>query len=1027
MGFNVQDHILQENFQVLKKHHPGLLSQLSSAEISPMGEVVVSGEKDLPNLKIMVNGKPVLLHPEQDPEADQHYFLSRIRVDFSGVEILFGMGLGYGVKSLLQQRQDIRNLVILEPEPGILLQALRYMDLTDLLKDPRVILGIDPEDPDVFLAAVQKGIAFEDTQFLEHPVIVQCFSERYKPLLERIYKHVNRYNIAGATKMKFGKKIVRNRFDHLKSLGHYFRFESLMDQFKDVPAYIAAGGPSLEADIGFLKQVQDRAVIICVDSVLPVFLDNGIIPDFVTCIDYQDITYEKFAHKVNEIPDSIALLNYTSTNPVVQKNFPGVRKFFLFSEEGIDHWINTLVHGNHFFSSGPSVANLNFIAARVMGCSPIVFVGQDLCYNYKKSHTKDVMLTAQDWTEEHLKTGKGLSWIKGVEGEDVPATRDLINIMNFFESLIHHNPGEYINCSTGGAHIEGTRYLPLAQAVDIYYSDTTRTSKVLGDICSPQNTINPGLIAEQLKNDLSVVEPILALIRKVDRLLKKCRAEIPGIVKKWKRNPVLPPKIKTLLTDIDTINNRIDSHDQVWRILEDLTSKALRKSEQMVFEAGKLKGIVHKYPEWLEKSVDRLVFVNTIRMDAIEFLVQGIKEVITHITAEKRLLEQNCDDMETIRNLAALYVESEDYSLARPFIEKYYNVNSDSAQANFLMGCLNAQLRRIDTMDDCFIKASHSDPEYEIQINKYRYRIGHYYFDSAVDYKQYDLQVTKGLLLKGLRFCPFHKKIRNMITEIADEDVNLFNQADAGGILHEHESVIQNWLETIKNYPQVQSCLSSENLGIVYYYWGKIKFTSDQREEALVQFRKSMAYLPEDAGLLLKIADLFLCSFDYEEGIPWLNKAIDMDVGSATYWEGFGDFLFKHNQFDEALSAYEQMLQYFPQKSEIREKVVQCWLQKGNRLHGDGDFQMAEIAYNQGLQLCAENSPSLVHLYNNLGSTLQNREEFELALSAYDRALEIDADYAEALHNKGVLLNALGETERATQLLLRAKSLSSKL
>jgi len=173
-----------------------------------------------------------------------------------------------------------------------------------------------------------------------------------------------------------------------------------------------------------------------------------------------------------------------------------------------------------------------------------------------------------------------------------------------------------------------------------------------------------------------------------------------------------------------------------------------------------------------------------------------------------------------------------------------------------------------------------------------------------------------------------------------------------------------------------------------------------------------MAYLPEDSGLLLKVADLFLCAFDYEEGLLYLNKAIGMDVGCATYWEGFGDFLFQHNKFDEALSSYEQMLHYFPQKNEIQEKMVQCWLQKGNRLHGEGDFSEAEKAYNQGLHLCAENSPSLVHLYNNLGSALQNREEFELALSAYDRALEIDSDYAEALYNKGVLLNGLGETER---------------
>ena len=872
MGIRVQDYILRANFLVLKKHHPDVLSRLETEGVAPLGEVVQTGEKGLLNLKITDNDNPVFLHPKKDPASDQHYFLTKIPKDFSGVEILLGMGLGYAAKAVLQQREDIRNLVIIESEPGILLQALACMDLADLLKDPRVILGINPEDPAVFMAPAQKGIAFEDTQILEHPVIFSQFHETYKPVQDRIFAHVNQYNIAGATKMKFGKKIVGNRFDHLKSMGHYFRFEDLMDQFKDIPAYIVAGGPSLEADIRFLEKVQDKAIILAVDTVLPVFLNHGMVPDFVSCIDHQDITYEKMAQKIGEVPETVSLLTYTATTPVVQKNFPGNRKFFLMAEDGISHWVNTVIGGKHFFASGPSVANLNFIAAKVMGCSPIIFVGQDLCYNMEKSHTKDVVLTSHDRVKKLIETGKDLSWVKTVDGKDAPTDRGMINIKNFFESLIRHNPGDYINCSTGGAHIEGTRYMPLSQAVELYHSDRTMISEKIEKICLPENIITPELIAENIKKDLQVVQQILVLSRQVEALLEQCGKELPGIRKKWKRNPVLPQKILKRLAEIDALNNRIDSYHRIWEILEDMTAKALQKSEQMAFEAGKLQGVSQKYPDWLEKTVDRLIYVTDIRKDALEFLEQGIEDVIDHITEETRLRELDPGNLETLEALISLYIDSKEYSLARPLAEKYHELKPDSAQANFFLGILAAHQRLLDQMDDCFIAAERIDSTYGTKINECRANFGDHYFDQASLFKS--SSVCKKFLLVGLAFCPFHEKLQNLLIEIAEQDIKKLREADAGEKLQEHAETIEAWIQIMDTYSIVHSCLSNELMGIIYYFEGKMMFRAGEKENATALFKKSIIYLPQDAGLYLKIADLYLCTFDYDQGILYLNRAI---------------------------------------------------------------------------------------------------------------------------------------------------------
>jgi len=1024
MGVDVQEYISLKNYQLLKKNHPNVLAELEKMDVTPLGEIV-TGPGGLLNLKLSINDSPVFLHPEHDPESGRHLFLSSISETFSGVEIFFGMGLGYEVQKILQLRSGIRFFIILEPEPGILIQALKYMDLEYLLSNKRVILGIVPEDPAAFLAPAQKAIAFEDTQIIEHPVIFSHFIEKYQSVRDRLFPYINRYNIAGATRMIYGVKLVGNRFDHLKSLGHFFLFESLIDQFKDMPAYIVAGGPSLAPNIRFLKEVQGKAVILAVDSVLPALLDQGVVPDFMTSIDYQDITYEKIAHRIDDIPESLALITYTATTPVIRQNFPGKRTFYLFAEDGIDEWVNRLIGGRRFFASGPSVANLNFIAAKAMGCSPIIFVGQDLCYIYHQSHAKAVVLSSQDFVDKCIESGKDLSWVDTVNGERAPSTRDMTNIKDFFEEIIRIIPGDYINCSEG-AHIEGTRHMDLEKAVTLYGSETMTASQVLDAVCSPEKRIGSKGILINITKDLQLIEEILALTHKVSRLVNQCRRALPGLKKSWRPKSVLPSKLQGLLKDIDAVNQRIDGHHKIWKILEEMTSKALQKSEQMAFQADRLKGIPQKYPEWLEKTIDRLVYVNTVRSETLEFLVLHIKKVMAHITEERDLLKETNQNLETVENLAALYIESRDYALARPFVETYYEKKKDSARANYFMGCLEAQRSRFDHMDAYFVEASKIDPSYEKQINKFRMSYGDLYFDSAAHFRVYEVKVAKMLLFKGIRFCPFHKQLHSLIVEIVDQELIALHEADAKNLLLDKKDMIQNWIQTIQEIPQIHSCLSFEHLGLLMYFQGKIQFVTGQKSEALTFFQKSVIYLPQDAGLTIKIADLFLCSFDYEQGLGFLNRAIDLEPGHASYWEDLGDYLYKNHKFDEAASAYEEAIRYFPSKSEIKEKIADSWLQKGNKLHQEGNFTAAEQAYEQGLDFCLDKSPLRKHLFNNIGSALQNIGKFESAMSAYDRALEIDDDYIEALHNKGVLLEILGDTEKAAYFLVKAKNLSTQ-
>ncbi|WP_287036920.1 6-hydroxymethylpterin diphosphokinase MptE-like protein [Desulfobacter sp.] len=1018
-GSSVKAYVSEGNYQLLKKNHPHVLDQLEAMNPEPVGEVLLS-KSGQPNLKIIKDGNEVFIHPEQNPESEKEMFTAKVPEGFSGVEVILGMGLGYGVKGILEKRKMIRHLVIIENEPGIFLQALKYEDLSDVLTNPKVLICITPDDEDILSPSAQKGILLEDSQILEHPVLFKLFDVAYGRLKKMFFDRVNHLNIAGSTRVKFGETMVRNRLTLLKNLGRYFRFDSLINAFEEVPAYIVAGGPSLDRDLKYLKQIKRKALIFSVDTALPALLENDTHPDFISSIDYKDIIYEKIASKINNIQDYACLLTSSATTPLVHQNFPGKRKFFLFSENGIDHWLNALSKGNHYFASGPSVAHLNFVAAKIMGCSPIIFLGQDLCYPTGQTHVKSAVLTHGDAFQKDLKSGNGVLKVPGVEGGEVITTRGMENMKYAFEKLIANNPGYYINCTSGGAHIQGTRFMPIEHAVKKYVVPDLNVQNKFDRIFE-LGKIDGFFIVDKLCKDLEVIKDVGSLVVDSDLLITKINKQIPKLRKNWKRQQAIPSNVRAMMQRLDEINLKIDNYDTIWQILEEMTTSALRKSEQMIFEIKKFENKADKYLEWLKKTIDRLAFVNTVRRKCLNLLEQGISDAVEYSKIEKNLLEGSPEQLDTALALADFYISNKEYSLAKPYVQICAaETLNDSSAVQFFLGCLAAQMREFEQMNLFFSRSVEIDAQYQKRIDAFRTELGDQYVRIVKHVTKNDMKVAKKMLFQGLEGAPYHQGLYKLLKAFADSDMALLCTADSTRLQKEHESLVSYWVHIIERFPLVYAYLSNEHMGVFFYFQGKIKFSSGKRPDAFVLFRKSVGYLPFDDGLILRIADFLLCSHEYDQGIHYLNKAIEIDGNHAVYWERFGDFLFEKGRIDEGASAYEQAQRYFPEKRELKEKLVGYCLEKGNRSHQQGEYEQAERYYEEGIRTSPENGVNLVCLYNNLGSALKNSGHLNDAMVAYNEALKINPGYAEALYNKGELFQSLGNTEAAVHFYERA-------
>lgn len=349
-----------------------------------------------------VTGRPVLYvttasgrdlsldHPE-DPEAEAKACLSA--EPGQTYFVVMGMGLGYLLFEALARYPEGRFLVI-EQDPKIFKKALEAFDFTEILKNPAVefVVGIKPEhlqhcfhgcfarhNNDEFLASVKA---------LQNPRIVGYARDYYVKASHIFSQSVNNFfDLYVGNSVRDSLIGMNYALKNAKYLNRMFLAESLNSCFKGLPGIVVASGPSLNNKLDWLREVNDRAVIICADSALRKLVENGITPFGVACLERDDENAEYFLGF--DIPQSIVLFAPLLIKPSTFASYPGpiglvYRNTYPYS------WLPQLMTPNF---TGMSCAHLCYNLLLELGCEPIGLVGQDLAYDREtgSSHFSGVL------------------------------------------------------------------------------------------------------------------------------------------------------------------------------------------------------------------------------------------------------------------------------------------------------------------------------------------------------------------------------------------------------------------------------------------------------------------------------------------------------------------------------------------------------------------------------------------------------------------------------------------------------------
>ncbi len=468
---STQSPFFQKNIDALQRKQPQLASRLIQLPDNPMFFFAQGGDgSPIIGLRLE-NGKNVALCDAKTPGVEAEDWVLSLGEPMlkGGHTILLGFGSAYHPHAFFQLSDNNTFLWFVEPDLHMFKYALHLMDYTLLISSPRTGIAVAMQPDEVtrqlFEGPTRHRMMTQGVQMAFHGVAAHLYKDYIRQLQSTITEAVQLNELKFRTSEQQGKEVLQNCLSNLEAVLQGSPFLYLQGKAAGMPALVVSPGPSLEEALSFIKRIKNQVLIVAVDTAHRILHQNGIASDFVVSLDYTELNARHFESIGQE---DAYLLAFPGVNPQIPKKYLG-RTFFY------DHLANikkepgaTLLFHN-LKSIGPlgslisygSTAHAAYHAARLMGCTPIVLVGNDLAYPNDKHYATGAL-------QNELEKDEGC-----IERLEVPAndgstviTRGIYkSYLVDFSPLIRATAGNVVNTASRGAKIEACRFEALDQVI----------------------------------------------------------------------------------------------------------------------------------------------------------------------------------------------------------------------------------------------------------------------------------------------------------------------------------------------------------------------------------------------------------------------------------------------------------------------------------------------------------------------------------------------------------------------------------
>ena len=406
------------------------------------------------------------LHSAYNPQKEAETIIQN--TDFSESEtcVFLGTGLGYTCIECAKKHPE-KTLIIFEPDPYHFFSSLIFTDWTDVFKCKNLILAISCT-PEQGITLINQYEILKTNFF--HVKAQTNHAEKYFETLETlINRNINKEKINIATLEKFGKLWVKNTCKNLKKSFFSQGITEYKNNAKNIPFLILAAGPSLQDILPHLKEIKNKAIIVCVDTALRFCIKYNVEPDFIVLTDPQ---YWAYKHIDGIKSPSSILITESAVYPSVFR-FLCKKIICCKSNFPLEHYFDSFRSEKGTLVAGGSVASTAWNFAQYAGASEIYVAGLDLAFVNKQTHIKgSTFEQATHTTSKRIATAEtsnmpilfsgNACYEKNYKQENVLTDQRMKMFAWWFESRLEQFPDvKTYTFSQNGLYIPGIEFITI--------------------------------------------------------------------------------------------------------------------------------------------------------------------------------------------------------------------------------------------------------------------------------------------------------------------------------------------------------------------------------------------------------------------------------------------------------------------------------------------------------------------------------------------------------------------------------------
>lgn len=477
------------NLKILRKRDPEMADRLASAG-SGNYHLIMPKKDHPPNLAYLGPEKNIVFYDNgKDPLLYVKKVFEGANLEDAPFVVLFGMGLGYQLiflDKLMQESSRLKRVLVVEKDLECLKKAMEVTDLSSPLENSNIRLICESPQDDLFtlVKANMDNLCYRYFKAL-----------RWVPWPASMAIDPGYYSSARNAISDMGDLWIALRgnepYDTLASYENFFRNLELYAQspnlncveniFKKKPAVIVATGPSLKKNAHLLSLLANKAVIISVDASLKILHNMSVFPHFATTIE-RTPGIDKFFIGLSNMEKTIHLVpSFAHPSSVRAHKGPKLfmtRRYNFFLDLGME---------DDVLDMGLSTSIAGFELAKLMGCDPIILIGNDLAQDPEGfTHAAGNAFGQKQSTF----TGNTFA-VPGNQGDEVITCEIWYKCMKDYEARIADFKGTVINATEGGARIVGTKIMTFAQAIDTCCTENFQPGNIALSAVNLAKSFNP--------------------------------------------------------------------------------------------------------------------------------------------------------------------------------------------------------------------------------------------------------------------------------------------------------------------------------------------------------------------------------------------------------------------------------------------------------------------------------------------------------------------------------------------------------